>query len=344
MDVSPDTCGRRRYLPLLCLLVLEAAANCPGPQGTGNIVLTSEALLLNHFPEDSQVTVECANGYIEESGSGVIKCIGGKWTEPDLICKKKDCGHPKLQPRMIFNIEAGTLFGAVVTVACEKGYQIIGSRFKQCYATGWVGRANCELVTCERPDEVANGRSLWDSEDDPIYGDVIKFACNVGYSLIGKESIICSETGEFDFQPPECKRVTTEEKTTAKKIATTHRPPAQVSTSAAGAATSTAHRNEITSATSALPSPAKGGRDILTPEDKANTTRATQVTSFQDQNDGTVTPSTDTEYMPVILSVTCVLLAACIAVFVLYRFNLRRKGSYDTQEDLKPELLQFQNV
>lgn len=87
--------SNNKMLLLLLMLPLRLipppAANCPGPQGTGNIVLTSEALLLNHFPEDSQVTVECANGYIEESGSGVIKCIGGKWTEPDLICKSESC-------------------------------------------------------------------------------------------------------------------------------------------------------------------------------------------------------------------------------------------------------------
>ncbi len=70
-------------------LSLASPAECPKPERWENIVLTDRALLINEFPDDSQVTVECANGYIRESGSGTATCTGGTWSEPDLICKSE---------------------------------------------------------------------------------------------------------------------------------------------------------------------------------------------------------------------------------------------------------------
>lgn len=60
------------------------------------------------------------------------------------------------------------------------------------------------VVTCDAPGKVAHGKSLWDSEGDPKYGDVIHYVCNEGYTLVGKDNIVCGETGEYDSQPPEC--------------------------------------------------------------------------------------------------------------------------------------------
>ncbi|XP_042365046.1 complement decay-accelerating factor, GPI-anchored isoform X5 [Plectropomus leopardus] len=207
MDVSVDTCGQRgvKCLLLLHLFVLKAAADCPKPQGGENTVLTNDALLMNNFLEGSDVTLECTNGYTKDSGSGVITCVDDKWTEPDLICKRKDCGRPNPQPHMSFNISAGTLFGDSIKVICAKGYRIAGVSYKRCFATGWSGRSTCEIVTCDIPGKVTNGRSTWDSQDEPKYGETIQYICDDGYTLIGKDTIMCSETGLYDSQPPECK-------------------------------------------------------------------------------------------------------------------------------------------
>ncbi|XP_070758148.1 complement decay-accelerating factor isoform X2 [Enoplosus armatus] len=345
MEVLLYTCGQRRVkcLLLLYLFAVKAAADCPKPLGSVNIVLTNEALLMNDFPEGSRVTLECANGYVRESGSGIITCTDGNWAEPDLTCKKKDCGLPKSQPNMSFNTSAGTLFGAVISVVCDKGYQVSGSSFKQCYATGWSGRAKCEIVTCDKPDEVTNGRSLWDSQDYPKYGEIIQYICNEGHTLIGNDSIVCSETGEYNSQPPECKGVTTEAVITTEMVQPTSTPQAQDSSG-----TPTAHRDKhvTTSATPTVSPSLQGGRNILSAEDNAATTSVTSATStsFQDKHDGAVDTNKDIGYMPVIVSVICVSLVVCVVALFLHKFLLKRKGSYDTREDLKPELLQFQNL
>ncbi|XP_069389657.1 complement factor H isoform X29 [Paralichthys olivaceus] len=317
MDFLLDTCGRRRYLLVMQLFVLNAAANCPQPKLGESIILTNEALLKNNFPEGSHATLQCANGLVKESGSGVMNCTGGNWTEPDLKCKKKDCGPPKPQPHMSFNISGGTLFGAEVRVLCDKGFQISGVSYKKCYASGWIGKAKCEIVTCEQPAAVANGITLWDSQDNPKYGEIIQFTCNEGYTLIGSKSTMCSESGEYDSETPECKDVTAEDRISPNTLTPPPAPPAQDSSTI-----SAAHR------------------------DKSITTSATATVSptAQDKHDGGVNTYTDTGHTAVIVSLVCVVLVAVILVAALYRCYLRRKGSYDTREDLKPELLHFQNL
>ncbi|XP_033483712.1 complement decay-accelerating factor, GPI-anchored isoform X4 [Epinephelus lanceolatus] len=296
MEVFLDTCGRRRvkFLLLLYLFVVKAAAACSKPKGMENTVLTDKSLLMNEFPEGSEVHWECAHGYVRDGGSGSMTCVDDNWTEPDLICKKNDCGPPKPQPNMNFNMSAGTLFGASIKVTCDKGFRVVGSSYKQCYATGWSGRAKCEIVTCGKPFEVTNGRHSWDSQDAPKYGETISYICNEGYTLIGKESIMCSETGQYDSWAPVC----------------------------------------------------GGGRGILTAEGKASTASVASMTSspFQDKHDGAIDTSEDVGNVPVIVSVISVVLVVGILVLFLHKFLLKRKGSYDTREDLKPELLQFQNL
>ncbi|KAG8007582.1 Complement factor H, partial [Nibea albiflora] len=207
MDVLLDTCGRRRVKSLLMmyLFVVNAAAECPKPYGWENMFLTNEALLLNDFPEGSHITVECGNGYVAESGTGIVNCINGNWSDPDLICKKSDCGPPKPQPNMSFNISAGTLFGDTVKVLCDKGYQLSGVSYKRCFSNGWIGRSSCKIVTCDKPGEIDNGRNTWVSEDKPKYGEIIQYVCNDGYSLVGTDKITCNENNQYDFPPPECK-------------------------------------------------------------------------------------------------------------------------------------------
>ncbi|KAK1901247.1 Complement component receptor 1-like protein, partial [Dissostichus eleginoides] len=149
MEVLLDTCGRRtvKVLLLLHLFFAKATADCPKPQTRGDVVLTDNALLMNTFPKGVDVTLECANGFVKDSGSGVITCVDDNWTEPDLTCK---------------------------------------------------------IVTCEIPVKLTKGNSSWNSQDEPMYGQIIHYTCEEGYTLIGKNSRRCSESGEYDSPPPAC--------------------------------------------------------------------------------------------------------------------------------------------
>ncbi|XP_013865018.1 complement decay-accelerating factor isoform X4 [Austrofundulus limnaeus] len=264
-----DTRGQRQFKSLLLvfLFVWNTAADCLIPEGGPNMVPTTETLLRNDFPEGSEAVLECANGYVEDSGSGILTCRGGKWTEPDLTCIKKDCGVPEEQKNMKFHIFHGTLYGDMIKVTCDEGYRINGTSYRQCIATGWFGSGQCDIVTCNKPLQVANGRSSWISEKNPEYKQFVNYSCADGYTLRGNASITCSKTGQYDSPPPEC----------------------------------------------------------------------------QEGEYEAVNPSKNTA---LILAVTFVSLVAVLGVvlFFLCKCQQKRKGSYDTREDLKPELLQFQNL
>ncbi|KAM9859586.1 complement factor H isoform 5-T6 [Aulostomus maculatus] len=296
MEVLRGTSGRRglRSLLLLYLFVLKPAAGCPRPEGRGNTVLTTESLLLNTFAEGSFITLQCGKGFETESGSGVSRCINGNWTEPTITCKKKDCGRPPVQPHMVFNMSGGTLFGAIISVTCDKGYQVQGSSFMRCYDPGWIGKGRCEIVTCSTPPVVTHGKSSWDSQDEPEYGEIIHYLCNEGYTISGNNSIVCTESGQYNSLPPVC----------------------------------------------------NGDRGVSAAEDKATTPRmlSTTLSSFQDKHDVTRNTDKGTEYVPIVIAVVSVFTVAGVTTLLILRFFQKRKGSYDTREDLKPELLQFQNL
>ncbi|XP_054906231.1 sushi, von Willebrand factor type A, EGF and pentraxin domain-containing protein 1-like isoform X6 [Poeciliopsis prolifica] len=178
--------------------------DCSKPQHIENTVLSAESLRKSIFPSGTVIKYQCIIGYDQISGTGIIRCVNGKWTKPDIICKRKDCGFPAAQPHMVFDTSQGTLFGAVVTVTCKEGYRLIGSSFKHCRLSGWHGTAICEAVTCSQPIQVENGKHSWNSVREPEYQQTIRFTCNAGYTLFGNETIRCTKTAQFDSEPPRC--------------------------------------------------------------------------------------------------------------------------------------------
>ncbi|XP_037831356.1 complement decay-accelerating factor, GPI-anchored isoform X6 [Kryptolebias marmoratus] len=326
----PDTRGQRKLKSLLfiSLFVGNIAADCSKPLGLDNMVPTSETLLKNDFPNGSEVTFECGNGYNKDGGSGTSKCLNEIWTEPDLICKKMDCGQPEALANMRFNIPAGTLFGSTIFVFCDGGYQIAGLNYKQCISSGWFGNALCEIVSCEKPSQVPNGRNSWKVEENPKYKEVIHYSCDDGYTLSGPSSITCSSNGQYSSQPPECIALSS---ATSSTISATHKDTAVITSSPAAVSTSE-----------------QGARYLWPAEEKAATTSVTSQLLSSSEDEDIETLSTNKNNGAVALPLTVALVSvaavATVVALFLYKFQLRRKGSYDTREDLKPELLHFQNL
>ncbi|XP_061582899.1 complement decay-accelerating factor-like isoform X2 [Cololabis saira] len=331
MDIVLDTRGQRKLKSLLFiyLFIVNVAADCPRPPADGNMVLSREAQLMNEFPDNVDVTLECASGYVQESGSGTMSCIDQKWTEPDLICKKKDCGLPPAQPNMIFNASEGTLFGASLQVHCIPGYLISGSSYKQCFAFGWSGRSTCELATCEAPPEVQYGSSSWVSQENPEYGQSISYNCNEGFTLVGESSIMCMDTGEYNFAAPECKGVTNEGSiTTEKSTSAPASPVPETSSSTVPPTTAAALRNKtVTDHASSTVSPSQ---QALTATDSVSKTRVTSPgtrASLQGIQNLDVNAHKHIGYVPAIVTVIAVFIVGGILAVFLIKIFLRRKGS-----------------
>ncbi|XP_014886794.1 complement factor H-like isoform X2 [Poecilia latipinna] len=99
---------------------------CPMPEGGKNMVLTDESLLRKDFPDGTKLTYKCNNGYEKESGSEIITCIGGNWTEPDLICKAY-CRIPKGGENLVLTDESLLKEhfpdGTEVIYKCSNGFE-----------------------------------------------------------------------------------------------------------------------------------------------------------------------------------------------------------------------------
>ncbi|XP_007547026.1 complement decay-accelerating factor isoform X2 [Poecilia formosa] len=324
MEVLLDT-RRQRKLLILYLFIGTVAAECSKPEPGMNMILTDESLLKNEFLEGSEVTLQCSNGYENASGSGIMNCIDNKWTEPDLNCKKKDCGLPKAEPHMEFNISQGTLFGSVVKVTCEEGYQISGSSFKHCLPRGWFGKASCNIVTCSKPTEMENGEHSWKSDNKPEYQQTIHFTCKAGYTMLGNQTIQCTKTGKYDSEPPQCIGLTTEGKITTNIITTAPTTTEQETSTANGmTVTPTFHKaTTVTARPSTNISTLKQGYRIRSSEE----TNTTPTTSKKEQNIETLNINKDKGHAAVIISVVVVTIVLCLVAFFLKKFLMRRKGS-----------------
>ncbi|XP_054906053.1 complement receptor type 2-like [Poeciliopsis prolifica] len=184
----------------------RCVGDCPKPQHVQNTVLSAESLRKSIFPIGTVIKYQCIDGSDQISGTGINRCVNGKWTKPDIICKRSDCGVPEAKPHMSFDTSHGTIIGAVATVICEEGYRVSGSRSKQCVDEGWFGIADCIPVSCSKPIKVENGEHSWNSDREPEYRDTIHFTCDAGYTLFGNETITCTESAEYDSEPPRCVR------------------------------------------------------------------------------------------------------------------------------------------
>ncbi|KAJ0023154.1 hypothetical protein NQD34_003053 [Periophthalmus magnuspinnatus] len=338
MDILPCTRAQHWIKPLflLYLFVAKTLGDCDKPVLEGNIVLTDEALLMNKYPDNVEISLTCANGYLKDSGSATIKCIDGAWHDPDLTCKKKDCGPPPPRPHMTFDTSMGTLFGAVATIICEKGFSVNGTAYKHCYNTGWTGKYTiCEVVTCDIPEEISNGKHLWNSTEYPEYGDYIYYLCDGGYRLTGKEAIMCNENGEFDSTPPQCLSVTKADVFTTKIVtaptSTTTPPTQETSASTTSAGTTRSGPRDSTHTASVSPTvslSARGEDKFKDADNTTNTIRSTMPHNSQgDQKDDVVDIKKNVGYTPVIISVVCVSLVVCIAVLFIHKLLNKRKGS-----------------
>ncbi|KAF7696155.1 sushi, von Willebrand factor type A, EGF and pentraxin domain-containing protein 1-like isoform X2 [Silurus meridionalis] len=199
-----------RFMIIFYALLLTAAnvrAQCVRPVVGQNRVL-SEDNDEQTFPDQSIVRFKCSTGYVtaRASASRSITCTGTQWSNLELRCKKKSCGHPGEinNGRYTFPREEGILFGATIVAECNEGYKLVGQAFRNCRETGWDGRSPvCEVLKCLPPSRIQSG-TFAPEEESYDYGDVVTYSCKRGLDLIGSSEISCSGDGTFKPDPPRC--------------------------------------------------------------------------------------------------------------------------------------------
>uniref|UniRef100_A0A2K6GAV9 Complement C3d receptor 2 n=1 Tax=Propithecus coquereli TaxID=379532 RepID=A0A2K6GAV9_PROCO len=162
-------------------------------------------------------------------GENIIRCTTdsqktGAWSGPAPRCELSTsavhCPRPQiLRGKMLTAQKDQYTYNDTVVFACLSGFTLKGSEQIRCNARGtWEPSAPVCEKECQAPPEILNGKK----EDrhmvhfDP--GTSIKYSCDIGYVLVGEESIHCTPDGVWTPTAPKCKEA--ECKPTGKKLFT----------------------------------------------------------------------------------------------------------------------------
>nr|XP_054765041.1 P-selectin-like [Lytechinus pictus] len=92
--------------------------------------------------------------------------------------------------------------------SCDEGYNLIGSESVTCLANTSLSDflPTCEVVSCSipvLPPRLSTMTSQCNGGQSINYTDTCLYSCDVGYNLIGSESVTClANTSLSDFLPP----------------------------------------------------------------------------------------------------------------------------------------------
>ncbi|KAM4808468.1 sushi, von Willebrand factor type A, EGF and pentraxin domain-containing protein 1 [Rhinophrynus dorsalis] len=140
------------------------------------------------------------------NGSYICTCIppykgdGKKCSEP---VKCKDPGE------LEHGNYSGNQFGvgSELIFSCDEGYELIGTMKVICLESGdWNDLIPyCQAVSCDKAPVPNNGVIVGSNF---TFGEMVKFRCNEGYTLIGNEETACLANGTWSHGPPSCESIT----------------------------------------------------------------------------------------------------------------------------------------
>ncbi|KAM6165195.1 complement receptor type 2 [Erethizon dorsatum] len=135
----------------------------------------------------------------------------GTWSGPSPQCKLSTpvghCPHPQiLRGHMLSARKDQYSYNDTVAFACEPGFTLKGSRRIRCNAQGtWEPSVPVCEKECQAPPQILNGQKEDRHMVRFVPGTSIKYSCNLGYELVGGESIRCTPEGKWIPALPQCK-------------------------------------------------------------------------------------------------------------------------------------------
>ncbi|XP_058886297.1 sushi, von Willebrand factor type A, EGF and pentraxin domain-containing protein 1 isoform X1 [Acipenser ruthenus] len=173
---------------------------CPEPP------LEENHLVLKGLDSESgTVKLSCEEGYVLH-GSPVMRCMPSQeWNDSFPVCKLVSCGRP---PDVPFGEPSSShqYFGSTVKYSCMNGFTLKRELPVICQADGlWsTPLPECIPVECPQPEEIQN--CIVDVQG-LTYLSTALYTCKPGYELLGNNTILCGEDGNWVGGIPNCKPI-----------------------------------------------------------------------------------------------------------------------------------------
>ncbi|KAM4655454.1 P-selectin-like isoform 2-T2 [Amazona ochrocephala] len=164
-----------------------------------------------HFSYNSTCVFECQEGF-ERQGASTLRCLPSQqWSADTPMCTAITCpvlSAPDWGELNCSHLHGDFAFGSMCAFSCQTGFALMGSESRECMATGtWTGDTpHCEAITCpvlSAPDWGELNCSHF--HGDFTFGSTCAFSCQIGFALMGADSLECTATGTWTGDAPHCK-------------------------------------------------------------------------------------------------------------------------------------------
>uniref|UniRef100_A0A8C5TWG8 Sushi domain-containing protein n=1 Tax=Malurus cyaneus samueli TaxID=2593467 RepID=A0A8C5TWG8_9PASS len=176
---------------------------------------------MQNFPVGSQISFVCRPGYRRIPGKLLTRTCGAdlQWSPTDAFCTERKCKYPG-DLENGYSGDSDLTFGSKLKFFCNEGYRLLGKDEISCVikneGVDWSGPLPyCEIIPCEPPPEIANGRYV--ERESYVYQSSVTYRCDKvpsgrdPFSLIGSDTIYCTSdahlNGVWSGPPPECRVV-----------------------------------------------------------------------------------------------------------------------------------------
>ena len=150
------------------------------------------------------VTFSCTDGYQLQGSSSLVCGSDGQWSPslPTCVMPPNQCSTVSIGKHVHVK-NSSREFGSTLKFSCDTDYRLVGSETVTCLTSGnWSAPFPlCDLIKCSTISPIEHGK--WNGSSSNV-GSKLTVTCDDGYTLHGKPSITCLQTGNWSAGFPSC--------------------------------------------------------------------------------------------------------------------------------------------
>ncbi|XP_052056456.1 C4b-binding protein alpha chain-like [Apodemus sylvaticus] len=144
--------------------------------------------------------------YVCQDGSKIFSATcrsNGKWN-PRVPSCLQSCDFPPAIAHGHYTKFNQLYYKTEVRYECDEGYRLVGEATISCSFSQWTAAAPQCKALCRKP-EIGNGMLSAD-KDQYVESENVTIQCYPGFSMLGSQSITCSENGTWYPEMPRCEQ------------------------------------------------------------------------------------------------------------------------------------------